>query len=54
MLAELMALAETAPVTGDTFPAGKLIIVGLVAVGAAVGTAIFAKLRKNDDDDDEE
>lgn len=52
MLAEILALAETAPITGDTFPAKTLIMVGVLAVGAAVGTALLSK-KKNDDDDND-
>lgn len=53
MLFDLITLAENAPVTGDDFPTGTLVVVGIIAVAVAAATAIFAKKKSNDDDDKE-
>lgn len=53
MLLDLITLAENAPVTGDDFPTGTLIVVGIIAVAVAAATAIFAKKKSNDDESDE-
>lgn len=52
MLFDLITLAESVPLTGDDFPKGILIGVGIIAVAAAALTAILAK-KKSDDDDNE-
>ena len=54
MLFNLITLAENAPVTGDDFPTGTLVIVGIVAVAVAAATAIFAKKKSNDDESDDD
>ena len=54
MLNTLMMLAS-APQTGDTFPKGVLIGIIIAALLLAVGTAVFAKKKgENDDDGDDE
>lgn len=54
MLYDLIMLAESVPVTGDTFPAKKLIIIGAIALAVLVATALFARKKDDDDDDGEE
>ena len=52
MLYNMLLLSETVPKTGDNFPKGVLFAILGAAVLLAVGTAVFAK-KKGDDDNDE-
>ena len=55
MLNNILLIAETVPQTGDNFPKGILFAIIGAAILLAVGTAVFAKKKgENDDEDDED
>ena len=51
---EALMLSAAAPATGDNFPKGVLFAVIGAALLLAVGTAVFAKKKGSDSDDDDE
>ena len=53
MIYDLMTLMETAPQTGDDFPALKLMLIGVGALIVAAVTVIAAKIKNNNNDKDE-
>ena len=54
MYETLMLMSANVPQTGDNFPKGVLFAIIGAAVLLAIGTAVFAKKKGSDTDNDEE